>query len=87
MVILLVLNVIMLAICGVLALRMGSVSDELANLRNDTEMIKMRTAVQAGMAYMGPNKRPVRYMMILDYSDPHSPKLNPQKEITKPIED
>ena len=65
--VLLALNVILLLVCAVSLVKVNALNKELTQIKLDTETLKARSKVHAGIAYLGNDKRPQRFIMLLDF--------------------
>ena len=65
--VLLALNVILLLVCALSFVKVNALNKELTQIKLDTETLKARSKVHAGIAYLGNDKRPQRFIMLLDF--------------------
>ena len=83
--VLLVLNVILLVVSALGFVKVNALNKELTLVRQDTETLKKRTKFYAGVAYLGNNKRPQRFIMSLDFDKkPGGIEFGPER--MEPIE-
>ncbi len=85
LVVLLVLNAILLIVSSISFAKVNSLKSELKQVKQDTETLMARSKVHAGIAYLGNDKRPQRFVMLLDFEKkPGSVEFG--KEIMQPFE-
>ena len=83
--VLLVLNAILLIVTALSFVKVNALNKELTQIKLDTETLKKRTKFYAGVAYLGNNKRPQRFIMSLDFDKkPGSVEFGPER--MEPIE-
>ena len=83
--VLLALNAILLLVTIISFVKVNALKNELTQIKLDTETLKARSKVHAGIAYLGNDKRPQRFVMLLDFEKkPGSVEFG--NEIMKPFE-
>ena len=83
--VLLALNAILLIVCAVSFVKVNALNKELTQIKQDTETLIARSKVHAGIAYIGNDKRPQRFIMLLDFDKkPGSVEFGNEKMV--PIE-
>ena len=83
--VLLALNVILLLVASLSFVKVNALKNELTQIKLDTDTLKARSKVHAGIAYLGNDKRPQRFVMLLDFEKkPGSVEFG--NEIMKPFE-
>ena len=83
--VLLALNAILLLVSAISFVKVNALKNELTQIKLDTETLKMRSKVHAGIAYLGNDKRPQRFIMLLDFDKkPGGVEFGPERMV--PIE-
>ena len=83
--VLLALNAILLLVTIISFVKVNALKNELTQIKLDTDTLKARSKVHAGIAYLGNDKRPQRFVMLLDFEKkPGSVEFG--NEIMKPFE-
>ncbi|MBR4673979.1 MAG: hypothetical protein IKP00_05885 [Victivallales bacterium] len=83
--VLLALNAILLIVSVLSFVKVNALKNELTQIKLDTDTLKARSKVHAGIAYLGNDKRPQRFVMLLDFEKkPGSVEFG--NEIMKPFE-
>ncbi len=83
--VLLALNAILLIVSVLSFVKVNALKNELTQIKLDTDILKARSKVHAGIAYLGNDKRPQRFVMLLDFEKkPGSVEFG--NEIMKPFE-
>ncbi|MBQ9367292.1 MAG: hypothetical protein IJT83_05880 [Victivallales bacterium] len=83
--VLLALNVILIFVTAFSVAKVNAMKNEITQIKLDTETLKARSKVHAGIAYLGNDKRPQRFVMLLDFEKkPGSVEFG--KEIMQPFE-
>ena len=65
--VLLALNAILLIVTALSFVKVNALKSELTQVKLDTETLIARSKVHAGIAYLGNDKRPQRFIMLLDF--------------------
>lgn len=82
---LLMMNAVLLLVSSVSIIRVSALSKKLTETELNVAKLVERSKVHAGMTYLGPDKRPQRYVMLLDY-EKEPGKIKFGQEISQPIE-
>lgn len=89
LILVLAINVILVVLCGGMLAKVSSLSSRLVSM--ETQLVQTRQAAErssklhAGVSYLGPNKRPQKYIMVLKYDEKGSPQFD--QEVFRPVED
>lgn len=88
LILVLVLNVALLVLCGGMLAKVSSLSSRIVAMQTQLAQIRQSaeysSKVHAGVSYLGPNKRPQKYIMVLKY-DEKGPKFD--QEVFRPLEE
>ena len=83
------LNVVLLVLCAGMLAKISSLGSRLVAM--EAQLVQTRQAAErssklhAGVSYLGPNKRPQKYIMVLKYDEKGSPQFD--QEVFRPVED
>ena len=89
LILVLVLNVALLVLCGGLLAKVASLGSRIVAMQ--TQLVQIRQYAEcsskfhAGVSYLGPNKRPQKYIMVLKYDEKGSPQFD--QEAFRPLEE
>ncbi len=89
LILVLVLNVALLVLCGGMLAKVASLGSRIVAM--ETQLVHIRQAAErssklhAGVSYLGPNKRPQKYIMVLKYDEKGSPQFD--QEAFRPLEE